>query len=227
MPKTLTTNERKMITKQWRGQFPTLSIYKNIRLFRIVGPLVQGITLDRDSTNTNYLPIFHVHNLGKQDDDFISLTLKQPLLTEKTHYPDKITLSRHEKEFFTIVERFKKQTPLSYLGNLTVKDVIKTYYSYIKGGETATQYPFYEYIDMIHIKIWILKIDDAQKLYHQIKKEIQSWPVEVRSQIDKAFFDYEKELIEMFKTPQLLKEKVESEIIKLGFKELQKYELIG
>ena len=185
-------------------------------MFRIVGPFIQGITLVRDSSNLNYLPTFHLHNLGSQEGDFISLTIKTPLLTEKTRYPDKITVSRHEKDFSEIVNRFSKQLPLPMTGKIPAKKVIKAYEGYIRSGGASTRYPLFEFFDMVCVYIWINKLKKAQDLFDSTLKEIHGWPSNITEPIKDSLRKYQDDLGVMLENPQKLKDKVKEAIDSLN-----------
>jgi hypothetical protein len=59
----LTPALKKTITNDWRALAAQFATYKPMWLARRIGPLVQGICLDRDSSNAAYLPTLHVHCL--------------------------------------------------------------------------------------------------------------------------------------------------------------------
>ena len=110
-------------------------------------------------------------------------------------------------------------------GDLNLKMVIKTYKTYIKNGGALTQYPFYEYMDIIHLYLWVQTTKEAQKFHDNIRREIETWPTNIKNKIEINYQRYEKDLKDFFNNPQFLKEKVEDEINKLGFNLFQRAEL--
>jgi hypothetical protein len=53
------------ITKDWQRELPKLGINRPMSLLRRVGPLLVGVSLEREF-GSRYTPTFHVHFLGKQ-----------------------------------------------------------------------------------------------------------------------------------------------------------------
>ena len=165
MKRRLTTSAKKRITDEWGREFRSLSNYKPMWLMRRSGLLIQGICLDRDSGNDNYLPTFHLHNLGGLNTDFISLTLRTPLRTERTNVPDRITWADHEERFPEILKRFRTQSPLKFEGNLSCDAVIFAYKNHIINGNAEAAYPLNLFYDMVCIYIWCNRFDEAHQFF--------------------------------------------------------------
>lgn len=210
---------KKRITQEWSQEFPALGIYKPMWLMRIVGLFVQGICLDRDSGNDNYLPTFHLHNLANQKVDFISLTLRTPLRSERTNYSDRLTLARHEKCFSEIVSRFRAQCPLSLEGDLTCDDLISAYQNYIAHGQAETAYPLNEFYDMVCIYIWCGRRDDARFFFRECQKKIKLWPDQVTQFSQDGILDFCR-LESAMEHPFVLEDRVKKATRALGLDKL-------
>jgi len=182
--KKLTLSLKNKITKQWGEAFPSLGVYKNMWLLRRVGPFVQGICLDKDSSNTNYLPIFHIHNLVNQDDDFISLTLRAPFVNKKNGVPLRITIAQHDERFSEYVRQFRTQIPFSLDKEISCDEIWGAFKNYIKNGQEETRYPLNQYLDMLCLLIWCDREDEARLFFEKSCLSIDSWPSDVTRYIE-------------------------------------------
>ena len=116
-----------------------------------------------------------MHNLANQDEDFISLTLRTPLMGQRNN-PERITFNQHDQKFFKFAERFRAQAPLSFEGDLHCNDVLRAYKHYIKNGGAETAYPLNQFYDMMCILIWCGRIDEASTFLDECRHEILRWP---------------------------------------------------
>ncbi|MDO6705958.1 hypothetical protein [Photobacterium sp. 1_MG-2023] len=223
--KKLTPLIKKKITKQWHDEFTGLGIYKSMWLLRRVGFFVQGICLDRDSTNSNYLPIFHVHNLVGQKDDVISLTLRTPFRQISNGVPFHITLLQHEKSFSEYVLDFKAQMPLPLEGGISCDEMIKAYENYIANGQYETRYPLSQYFDMLCLFIWCDRIDEAKVFFDDVRDKIDSWPNDVTRYMGERITDFNN-LQSYIDNPEVMRATIETTIERLGFAGIPSGELI-
>ncbi|WP_405731498.1 hypothetical protein OG607_33755 [Streptomyces sp. NBC_01537] len=99
------------ITSDWADLFPEFSIWQPLRLLRRIGPVVQGITLDKSTAGDQYYPTVHVHSLA-QDFPVISLTLAQRLL-KPSGVQQPIEVDRHPEEFRWAAVRLEEQSAFS------------------------------------------------------------------------------------------------------------------
>jgi hypothetical protein len=173
--KKLTSSDKKRITSDWIGQFNEFSVYKPMWLMRRGGLFVQGILLDKDSTNTNYLPTEHLYNLARVEVDTIKLSVPAELKSRKG-VVSRIGIVRHEDEFETIVKDFVSQAPLPMFGALRYEQVMGTYNRFLKSGMAHTKYPYHEWYDMGCLMIWCNQMKEAGKLAIMYEKEIMNWP---------------------------------------------------
>src|SRR5689334_8250555 len=99
------------ITEDWATAFPGFGVYRPLRILRRLGPLVQGVTLERSSSGNDYLPTAHVHALTRSF-PVISLTLAERL-AGNSGVEQRIKLSDHESSFAWAVDRLRSQSHLS------------------------------------------------------------------------------------------------------------------
>jgi len=217
--KKLTSSFKKKATNQWADAFPDLGVYKNMWLLRRVGPFLQGICLDMDSSGSNYLPTFHIHNLANQDDDFISLTLRTPLVSKKNGSPVRISATQHEEIFSDFIEQFRLQTPISLTGNISFENVWVAFQNYLKNGQAETRYPLNQYFDMTCLLIWCDRADEAKSFFYDKCKEIVGWPSSVTQHIgDRINKFYSLETL--LEKPEDLRKKVDEVVISLNLERL-------
>src|SRR5689334_13255395 len=81
--KKLTAQLVRQITRDWNDLFPQMAVFRPMWLMRRIGPLVQGIVLERSSGGTQYRPILHVHDLSHPFPT-VSLSMSQLLRSRRT-----------------------------------------------------------------------------------------------------------------------------------------------
>lgn len=160
--KTLTRTVEKRITDDWRGEIPSLGIYKPRHLLRRVGPLLVGICLDRDSGGDKYKPIFHVHSLCKEF-PCVSMTLATQLRVDKNGGPDYIEVGWHEDKYVEAATRMVRQSPIAMQGDLSFADVVDAYRRYMENPPGIHQRAIL-YQDIILMAIYLRKIDLAWQI---------------------------------------------------------------
>jgi hypothetical protein len=221
--KKITAAKKKEITNAWAQEFPELTVYKNMWLMRRVGPLLQGICLEKDSTNSNYLPTFHVHNLIGQEEDFISLSLKT-VLVKANGTPQRITEMQHDKECQNYIQQFKKQVPFNFAGKIKLKQVVKAYEEELSSGRADVKYPINQWYDLISLYLWCNKLKYAQKLFEKAKNSIEQWPEDVTKYMPDRIQKF-MNLESFFSSSDELKKKVDIAINELKLEDLNFTEL--
>ena len=131
MAEKLTRSASARITKDWLAELPGLGEYKLRHLLRRVGPLLVGVSLDRDSSGDKYIPCSHVHFLGNTKLPVVSLTLCQQLRTTAGR-PDVVLVRRHEEHFRDAAARLEAQSPLPFSGPLCLDEVLKAYRDHLE-----------------------------------------------------------------------------------------------
>ncbi|MFD9338152.1 hypothetical protein ACFWBF_27685 [Streptomyces sp. NPDC060028] len=95
---------------------------------RRIGPVVQGITLDRTTAGDGYFPTAHVHNLARAF-PAITLALGQRLIGS-SGMQESVRFSRHSDDFMDAAERLASQSNLSLSIPPTVAEIAKEYTSF-------------------------------------------------------------------------------------------------
>lgn len=112
---TLSGATARAVTGDWAEMFPELGVWRPLRLLRRVGPLAQGVTLDRSSESDAYTPTCHVHVLADPSPE-IAFGLLARL--------GRVELSRHEREYQDAARELRELSPLPWDDGLTLPLVL-------------------------------------------------------------------------------------------------------
>ena len=195
----LTTAARRRITADWLREFPVLGEHRPLSLLRRVGPLLEGIVLDRTSSNDEYRPTFHVHCL-LQDFPEVTLTLAHPLLSKKTASPMSVSVLYHDKKYVDATTAMAQQSPLALSGDLRLLDVLESYRRFAhRPGAHYDADSLYE--DMAKLCAWFDGPDRARPIIAEGAAIIEAWPPAIlasfgspetwRSELENAVADRE------------------------------------
>ncbi|MEV8350683.1 hypothetical protein ACFVTT_19060 [Streptomyces niveus] len=115
------------VTSDWVAEFPGFDAWRPMHLLRRLGPVVQGICLDRSTSGDGYTPTVHVHPLTREF-PAISLALGQRL--ERTSgQPERILFSRHGGEFQDAARILAEQSRLPIGSPPSLEEIVKEYHS--------------------------------------------------------------------------------------------------
>lgn len=219
--KELTPSAKTRITQDWSGRFPGLGVYRKLHLLRRVGPLLEGICLERDSGNRSYRPTFHVHNLCRKDSS-ISLSLRQPVLTARTHAPQTIQVRWHDEMYRDAADRLESQSPLAFSGDLRLEDVLKAYHSYIAKLPAVE----HEYVDMVTLATWAGRKQIALETIERSIGEIARWPALLIDRIG-GISSFRDKLLSLTVDPNALRGTCEEQVVSLGASHVPTADLIA
>jgi len=93
-----------------------------MQIGRILGPLYQGITLDRDSGNDRYFPTYHFGNLYLDDDPTSMMAFRQRLTSGRGTVGGGVTVQQHDDNFTDIVNRFLDEAIFPTIGDISTRD---------------------------------------------------------------------------------------------------------
>ncbi|MEU9087160.1 hypothetical protein [Streptomyces sp. NPDC048357] len=113
------------VTADWARRFDGFDVWGPLRLMRRIGPVVQGITLDRTTTGDGYFPTAHVHNLARES-PVITLSLGQRLVGS-SGMQERVRFSRHCDDFIDAAERLALQSDLLLSAPPAVAEIVKKY----------------------------------------------------------------------------------------------------
>lgn len=218
----LTKAVKQQITADWHRLLPSLGIYKPRWLLRRCGPLLQGVLLERDSTNDSYLPCFHVHNLARAFDS-ISLTLCSELLTSRTRDPDRIRVRDHVAAHEEACARLVKHLPLPLNGPIAIDEVLTAYQRELL--TPCWQYSLEMRGDMVDYLIWCRKFDAAEKVIVRTLEEVSTWPSSVMESVGEVDA-WHGEQLHRLQQPEIVTETVNVEVQKHGLAGLPTEQLL-
>ncbi|MFI1352859.1 hypothetical protein ACH4TV_04625 [Streptomyces sp. NPDC020898] len=115
------------VTKDWAAAFPGFTVWRPLHLLRRIGPVVQGICLDRSTSGDGYCPTAHVHALTREF-PVISLTLGHRL-ERLSGQPEAVLFTRQEGEFQRAVDALKAQSRLSLDVPPSLEEIVREYHS--------------------------------------------------------------------------------------------------
>ncbi|MFF2127613.1 hypothetical protein ACFVW1_19855 [Streptomyces olivochromogenes] len=99
------------VTSDWAATLPGFGVLRSLHLVRRIGPVLQGVCLDRSTSGDGYFPTAHVHALTREF-PVISLTLGHRL-ERPSAQPETVLFIRHEGEFRRAADALKAQSRLS------------------------------------------------------------------------------------------------------------------
>jgi hypothetical protein len=221
--KTLTPAAQRTITDDWSRSFGGLGIYRPLRLLRRVGPLLEGITLERSSGNVDYLPTFHVHALTRPFDS-VMLTLAHPLRTERTHALERISVAQHEARYPEAAARLLRQAPLPLSGDLKLEDVLAAYRA--AADRPGTHYEPELYEDMVSFCAWAGQSAYAEAILLVAVAKMQQWPSGVLAAMG-GLAPLQERLASEIADPAGLRRRADDQALALGASDLPVAELVA
>jgi len=174
----LTPALKKSITSDWQTLLPQFVSFQPMGLARRIGPLVQGVCLDRDSSNAAYLPTLHVHCLCRPF-PVVSLNLGQPLLSPRSGTAERIAVQFHEGRDKEACTRLVASSLLPVEGDWRLADVLGAYEKYRQLERPDARYPVPLMEDAVSICAWLGKADEASALVSRYLDEAEGWPLNI------------------------------------------------
>jgi hypothetical protein len=169
---------KRQITEDWHRLFPQMAVHQSMWLARRVGPLVQGVCLERDSVGGAYFPTTHLHNLCRPF-PAISLSLAQRLLNERSRTQERIAVQFHAQHYREAAQRLTQASLLPLIGDLTLHQVLEAHRGYRELNRPDSKYPVLLFEDGILLFAWIGQRERAAELLNQYMAEMRDWPATV------------------------------------------------
>lgn len=119
----------KRITSDWTSALPGFVAWRPLRLLRRIGPVVQGVTLDRTTSGDGYFPTVHIHALVREF-PVVTLTLGQRLVTP-SGVQESIPFALHSTEFVSAAQRLIAQSELSLEDPPSISEIVNALYGYV------------------------------------------------------------------------------------------------
>ncbi|MFF8608785.1 hypothetical protein ACF06X_22900 [Streptomyces sp. NPDC015346] len=162
-------------TADWATALPGFDVWRPLHLLRRIGPVMQGVCLDRSTSGDGYTPTAHVHALTREF-PAISLMLPQRLV-RSSGQPETILFSRHEDEFQAAVDRLKQQSQLSLGAPPSVEAIVRQYHSASLEAKSAGLPPtVLEMEDSVLIAAAVGRVDLVEEGLQLARELAGIWP---------------------------------------------------
>nr|WP_121273825.1 hypothetical protein [Pedobacter schmidteae] len=168
---------KEKVIEDWQNTFPQLSMYAQDKLYKVVGSIVIGLELIKLPRTEEYRPHFVVYPLWKQN---VKASIDIPIIL-KEYYNKKglqysIPYEKHSVFFGDVLDSVKKQSPLPFEGNISLKKVIAVLDEYSKTPPLSAAPNSYLQAVLQEAKLKIalsISSEEAQSVLEQINK--RSW----------------------------------------------------
>jgi len=168
---------KKKVIEDWQNAFPQLALYAQDKLYKVVGATVIGLELIKLPRTEEYRPHFVVYPLWKKD---VKASLDFPFILKE--YSNKkglqysIPYERHSAFFSDVIESVKKQTPLPFDSNISLKKIVSVIDEHSKTPPLSAAPNSYLQAALQEAKLKIalfVGVTEAQSVLEQINK--RSW----------------------------------------------------
>ncbi|MEC3876013.1 hypothetical protein [Chryseobacterium salviniae] len=164
---------KKKVTQDWQNAFPELSLYAKDKLYKILGSTIIGLELIKMPREDDYRPYFVVYPLWEEN---IKDCLNGPIILQQ-YYNSKnlqytIPYEKSDLFFNEVVNSVKKQSPLSFIDDVTLHEFITSIDEYSKKPPLSAAPNSYLQACLQKYKMMIaLYVDSSQAnvIFNQIK----------------------------------------------------------
>lgn len=171
---------KKKVIEDWQNAFPQLSLYAQDKLHKVVGATIIGLELIKLARTEEYRPHFVVYPLWKKD---VKASLDFPFIL-KEYYNKKglqysIPYERHSAFFNEVIESVKKQTPLPFDSNISLKKIVSMIDEYSKTPPLSAAPNSYLQAALQEAKLktaLFIGVAEAQSVLEQINK--RNWDID-------------------------------------------------
>ena len=174
---------KKKVIEDWQNAFPQLTMYAQNKLYKIVGSCIIGIELIKSPHTESYSPYFVIYSLcGNRMGNDIKACLAAPIILRdfknKKGFQYDIPYEKHGMFFDDVLDSIKKQSPLSFEGNISFKKLIAVLDEYSKTPPLSAAPNSYLQAVLQEAKLKIalsISSEEAQNVLEQINKK--SWDI--------------------------------------------------
>ncbi len=211
------------VTKLWAGNILEMGVYKPMLLLKRNGPLLIGLSLQKNRGNDQYEPNIHLHNLCFESDG-ISLSAPMYLLTDRS-VPYCIRGDKDGADILQYASKLKKQFPITCMTNVPFKQVVSYIFGYISTKNEWTRLPDHGvFLDLASWAKILGKDDLAEDIILYPRNNIPNW-TELYLENFEDPDDWEKWTRNMISNRDSLLNTVESQINTLKLASIPSYDL--
>ncbi|WP_261511579.1 hypothetical protein [Chryseobacterium paludis] len=186
---------KKQVIQDWINNFPELSLYGTDKLYKVIGPVIIGLELIKLPRTEEYRPHFVIYPLWKEKTES---TLKVPILLieydNKKGLQYNIPYKNHYTSFYEALDSIKKQTPLSFTANITLKQLESVLDKYSKSRPLSAAPNSYLQALLHEAKLRValfIGVKEAEGILDEIIK--REWDT-------KSFNNWKIDMIDWFKS---------------------------
>jgi len=168
---------KKKVAEDWKNAFPQLTLYAQNKLYKVVGSCILGIELIKSPHTESYSPYFVIYPIWKKD---VKASLDYPIFLKdfknKKGFQYEIPYEKHSVFFSDVVDIVKKQTPLPFDGNISLKKIANAIDDSSKTPPLSAAPNSYLQAVLQESKMKIalfIGVTEAQSVFGQINK--RSW----------------------------------------------------
>ncbi|WAH63903.1 hypothetical protein [Xanthomonas hortorum] len=220
----LTNALNKKITKDWHAALEGFEVASSMNLARRVGPFIQGICLDRDSSNVTYLPTLYVHCLCRPF-PVVSLSLGQPLLNLRSGTVERLKVQFHEDSYQDAINRTLGSSLLPTKGDWRLPQLVEAYERYRGMNRPDSRFPVHLWEDVVSAHAWAGAQVRASVLADKYTEVAEGWPKNVLER-EGGIILWRERLKDLAISGDVHKVTVANEIDKLGLESLPVSNLI-
>ncbi|MGE3182975.1 MAG: hypothetical protein AB7N71_15210 [Phycisphaerae bacterium] len=173
----ISTAKAKSITKDWQNEFPSLGVYKPLRLLRRCGPILVGLCLERASSGDIYKPIFHSHCLLRQ---FPTISLSLAVQLQAANGAGAfISVKFHASKLAESAAKMRALALLPLEGDLKLSQFDSACAKWL----LQQQSPYWPLVLEDRILLYAWSGMDFQKALREAEAMLESWPSFVTDKI--------------------------------------------
>ncbi|VEJ57113.1 hypothetical protein [Pragia fontium] len=215
----LSQKEKKIIFNDWRSNLKVYTPNKPMHLLKRNGPILTGIYFRIVYGKQHYSPEFHTHSLFCSFPVITSTSTVQ--LKNNKGAIESFSFFEHEKNFDSIIERFKGMSQIISEGEISCSQLIEIY-EHAFHNPCATPYQFQLLMDHVLVLWWCEKFELAEEKLEQYKPIIKKWELEG---VNIKYNDWLSK-IESLMNKNIMEKIIEEEVNKFKLIELKDYGLI-
>lgn len=172
---------RKKVNQDWQSAFPELTKYAQNKFYKVVGSLIVGLELIKLPRADEYRPHLVIYPLWKGE---LKECLNAPdILLEfknKKGLQFSIPYDRHSSCFDEVLGAIKKQSPITFEGDIKLKSLFSLIDAYSKEPPLGAAPNSYLQAKLMEFKYGITLASSDDKLVKKIFSDIEKrkWDVE-------------------------------------------------
>jgi hypothetical protein len=185
---------KKKLVHNWERVFPSLGVYAQKKLYKVIGPLVVGIELVNIQRIEGYRPHFVIYSLwGNKVGNDVKACLDGPVVLFEIHDRKGLQLNipyvKHNALFTEAVDNVKKQVSISFDKDLSLKSLFELVNSHLNhftiknhAGSKASLYEF-----KFNVALYVNSTDHIKIVLSEIQRESKGWNMQ---QFELIYKDY-------------------------------------